>query len=68
MRPPLVGLTPVPIYTPEQWINGDGTLKIVFTMGALRQGAAWVVSAGLNDSDARLLRFSHDDLLVHMEF
>ena len=69
-KPPfrVVGLTPTPIYTPEQWVNGDWTLKIIFPMGAIRRGPDWVVSAGFNDSDVRLLRFSHDDLLAHMEF
>ena len=69
-RPPfrVAGLTPTPIYMPEQRVNGDWILKIVFPMGAVRRGADWVVSAGLNDSDVRLLRFSHDDLVQHMEF
>ena len=29
----VVGLTPMPIYMPEQRVNGDWTLKIVFPMG-----------------------------------
>jgi hypothetical protein len=58
----------MPIYTPEQRINGDRTLKIVLPMGVVRCGSDWVVSAGLNDSNVRLLRFSHDDLLGQMEF
>ena len=69
-RPPfrVVGLTSTPMYAPEQWINGDWTLKIIFPMGAVRRGDDWVVSAGFNDSDVRLLRFSHADLVAHMEF
>ena len=71
-RPPfrVVGLTPTPIYLPERAIkfSGGWTLKVVFPMGAVLRGNEWVVSAGLNDSDVRLLRFSHDDLIAHMEF
>jgi len=71
-RPPfrVVGLTPMPIYLPERAIefSGGWTLKVIFPMGAVKRGDDWVVSAGFNDSDVRLLRFSHDDLLQHMEF
>lgn len=71
-RPPfrVVGLTPTPIYLPERAIkfSGGWTLKVVFPMDAVQRGDDWVVSAGLNDSDVRLLRFSHDDLIAHMEF
>jgi hypothetical protein len=37
-------------------------------MGAVRRGPDWVVSAGFNDSEVRLLRFSHDDLHAHRAF
>ena len=69
-RPPfrVVGLTSTPIYTPEQWVNGAWPLKIVFPMGAIRRGLDWVVSAGFNDSDVRLLQLSHDELIAHMAF
>ena len=71
-RPPfrVVGLTPMPIYQPERTIEvaGGWTMKVIFPMGVVQRGPDWIVSAGFNDVDVRLLRFSHDDLLAHMDF